>query len=96
MAISGLHIGLVSGLVLLVCSWCWRFAGSLPLTMPAPKVGVMAGLLAGLVYALLAGMTIPTQRAVCMLAVVATAMFFQRRPFGGGNPDHGTRHGAGG
>ena len=83
MAISGLHIGLVSGLVLLVCSWCWRFAGSLPLTMPAPKVGVMAGLLAGLVYALLAGMTIPTQRAVCMLAVVATAMFFQRRPFGG-------------
>lgn len=81
-AISGLHIGLVSGLVLLLSGWCWRFAGPLPLFLPAPKVGVVAGLLAGIVYALLAGMTIPTQRAVCMLAVVAGAMFFQRRPFG--------------
>ena len=82
-AISGLHIGLVSGLALLLGSWCWRFAGALPLSVPAPKVGVLIGLLAGLIYALLAGMTIPTQRAVCMLAVVAAAMFFQRRPFGG-------------
>ncbi len=82
-AISGLHIGLVSGLVLMLCSWCWRFAGSLPLLLPAPKAGVLAGLLAGFVYALLAGMTIPTQRALCMLVVVALAMFFQRRPFGG-------------
>ena len=81
-AISGLHIGLVSGLALLLGSWCWRFAGALPLRVPAPKVGVLIGLLAGLIYALLAGMTIPTQRAVCMLAVVAAAMFFQRRPFG--------------
>ena len=81
-AISGLHVGLVSGLVLLLGSCCWRFAGPLPLYMPAPKVGVVVGLLAGIVYALLAGMTIPTQRAVCMLAVVAAAMFFQRRPFG--------------
>ena len=81
-AISGLHVGLVSGLVLLLGSCCWRFAGPLPLYVPAPKVGVVVGLLAGIVYALLAGMTIPTQRAVCMLAVVAAAMFFQRRPFG--------------
>ena len=81
-AISGLHIGLVSGLVMLVCGWGWRFAGALPLRLPAPKAGVAAGLLAGFIYALLAGMTIPTQRAVCMLAAVAVAMFFQRRPFG--------------
>ncbi|MGR3983700.1 MAG: DNA internalization-related competence protein ComEC/Rec2 [Gammaproteobacteria bacterium] len=82
-AISGLHIGLVSALMLLLGNWCWRFAGALPLHLPAPKFGVLAGLLAGLVYALLAGMTIPTQRAACMLAVVALALFFQRRPFGG-------------
>jgi len=82
-AISGLHIGLVSALVLLLGARCWRFAGALPLWLPAPKFGVLAGLLAGLVYALLAGMTIPTQRAACMLLVVALALFFRRRPFGG-------------
>ncbi|MGI9310895.1 MAG: DNA internalization-related competence protein ComEC/Rec2 [bacterium] len=81
-AISGLHIGLVSGLVLMLFAWCWRNAGALALRLPAPKAGVLAGLLAGCVYALLAGMTTPTQRAVCMLAVVALALFFQRRPFG--------------
>ena len=81
-AISGLHIGLVSGLAMLLGGWCWRLVGALPLRLPAPKAGIVAGLLAGLVYALLAGMTIPTQRAVCMLAVVAGALFFQRRPFG--------------
>ena len=81
-AISGLHIGLVSGLALLLGGCCWRLAGRLPLWLPAPKAGVLAGLLTGITYALLAGMTIPTQRAVCMLAVVAAALFFQRRPFG--------------
>ena len=82
LAISGLHIGLVSGLVLLLGAWLWRLGGRLSLRLPAPKAGVAVGLLAGLGYALLAGMSIPTQRAVCMLAVVAAALFFQRRPFG--------------
>ncbi len=82
-AISGLHVGLVSGLVLLLGAYCWRWAGALPLRVPATQVGVAAGLLAGVVYALLAGMTIPTRRAVCMLGVVALAMFLRRRAFGG-------------
>lgn len=81
-AISGLHIGLVAGLVLLLGSWCWRFAGAAALRLPAPKVGVLAGLAAGWGYAVLAGMTIPTQRAACMLTVVALALFFRRRAFG--------------
>ena len=86
-AISGLHIGLVAGLALFIGAWCWRAlalvgAGSLPLRVAAPQVGVVVGLAVGLVYALLAGMTIPTQRAVCMLAVVAVALFFRRRAFG--------------
>lgn len=80
-AISGLHIGLVFGLVWLLGTWGWRFAGRLPLIIPAPRFGVIAGLLAGAGYALLAGMTIPTQRAVCMLTVVAIALFFQRKVF---------------
>jgi len=78
-AISGLHIGLVAGLVALVSGWAWRLAGRLPLLLAAPRAGIIAGLVAGLVYALMAGMTIPTQRAVCMLAAVAAAMFWSRR-----------------
>lgn len=78
-AISGLHIGLVAAFMWLLGGWAWRFAGRLPLFIPAPTVGVLVGLLAGLAYALLAGMTIPTQRAVCMLAVVAVALLCQRR-----------------
>ena len=80
-AISGLHIGMVAGLVMFLGGRVWRFAGALPLKLPAPQAGVAAGLLAGIVYALLAGMTIPTQRAVCMLAAVAAALFFSRRAF---------------
>ncbi len=81
-AISGLHIGLVAGLALALGTLGWRFAGALPAAMPAPKIGVLVGAMAGLGYALLAGMTIPTQRAVCMLMVIAVAMFFQRRALG--------------
>lgn len=81
-AISGLHIGLVSGLVILLSGWVWRFTGTWPLVIPAPKVAVIVGLLAGLLYALLAGLTIPTQRAVCMLAVVSAALFFHRQVMG--------------
>ena len=81
-AISGLHVGLVSGLVMALCAFAWRFAGRLPLRLPAPKAGVLGGLMAGVMYALLAGMTVPTQRAVCMLAVIAAAMLVHRRAFG--------------
>lgn len=81
MAISGLHIGLVSGLFMLLGGGIWRLAGGLSQHLPAPKFGILVGLLAGLVYALLAGMTIPTQRAVCMLAVVAVAIWRARPAF---------------
>jgi len=80
-AISGLHIGMVAGLVMWLGALAWRCAGALPLRLPAPQAGVIAGLIAGVIYALLAGMTIPTQRAVCMLAAVAAAMLLSRRAF---------------
>lgn len=77
-AISGLHIGLVATFVGVLVGWGWRFAGALPLRVPAPKAGVLAGLLAGFSYALLAGMTLPTQRAACMLVVATLALWCGR------------------
>lgn len=79
-AISGLHIGLVCGLVMWVVARVWRLSGQLQTRIPAQNVAVMAGLVAGFCYALLAGMTIPTRRAVIMLSVVALAMLLKRKP----------------
>ncbi len=45
-AISGLHIGLVSGLMMLLASLTWRWRGRPVLWLPAPKFAVLCGLLA--------------------------------------------------
>ena len=80
-AISGLHIGLVAGLVYLLMLKCWgglqAYASGLPGWMPgrglsrapAIRVAAICAMLAALGYALLAGFALPTQRALVMLWV---------------------------
>ncbi|MEA3292555.1 MAG: DNA internalization-related competence protein ComEC/Rec2 [Pseudomonadota bacterium] len=79
-AISGLHIGLVSGLVFALAALLWRLPGKTVLRLPAPRFAMLASLLAGIGYAGLAGFSIPTRRAALMLATATAALFFQRRP----------------
>jgi competence protein ComEC len=78
-AISGLHVGLVSGLAYLIGSWLWRRLGRLALYVPAPSAGALAGLAAALLYAALAGFAIPTQRALIMVGVALGAVLLRRR-----------------
>ena len=78
MAISGLHIGLVSAFVLLLCQWLWSRSARLCLWLPAPKAAAVCAALAALVYALLAGFALPAQRALAMLLVVLMALFMGR------------------
>lgn len=67
MAISGLHIGLVaSGGLLLVWLLWWCFP-LLNLYVPRRVAGSTLGVVFAVIYALLAGMTIPTQRALIMV-----------------------------
>ncbi|MEW8029582.1 MAG: DNA internalization-related competence protein ComEC/Rec2 [Candidatus Thiodiazotropha sp.] len=66
-AISGLHIGIVAGWLLLVSQWLWRRSESLTLRIPALKAGSAVALLGALIYAALAGFSLPTQRALLML-----------------------------
>ena len=75
MSISGLHITMVSGLVLAVVSLLWRRSERLTLWLPAQKAAIIAGLLAAVVYAMLAGFEVPAQRTVYMLVVVAIALW---------------------
>jgi len=77
-AISGLHVGLVAGLIFLLINRLWRFSGCLMLYCPAPKAAAWGAMAAALVYAALAGFSIPTQRALIMLSVVMLSLLFNR------------------
>lgn len=77
-AISGLHVGLIAGLVFFLVSWCWRHLGRLPLYFAAPRAAAVAAILVAAVYAALAGWSLPTQRALIMVSVAMLALIFQR------------------
>lgn len=79
-AISGLHIGLVAGLSYWLWSAVWRWFPRLCLWLPARKAGVIAALIPAAGYAALAGFSVPTQRALVMLTVVAIGVL-ANRPF---------------
>ena len=78
MAISGLHIGLLAGIGLLGVSWLWRRVPRVCGRIPARLAGVVAGIAAATAYALLAGMSLPTQRALIMLLVFALGLLARR------------------
>ena len=76
-AISGLHIGLVAGLIFLLARW---IALRMPVAVASrnAEVAASACLLAAGLYAALAGFTVPTQRALIMLAVAQLALLSRR------------------
>lgn len=78
-AISGLHIGLVAGLMFLLVKFLWRRSARLCERWPAPLAAACAALLAAAVYSAMAGFSVPTQRALIMLSVAALAALRRRR-----------------
>jgi len=76
MAISGLHVGLIAGIIYFVAGFLWRLFPSLLLRIPANRIAAIASLLAAILYGLLAGFSIPTQRAVIMITVLMLGSFF--------------------
>ena len=78
MAISGLHIGLVAGLVFFLTVQLWRRLPYVTLYISTPRAAALCSILAALVYAALAGFTLPTQRAVIMVIVAMMAIWSQR------------------
>jgi competence protein ComEC len=82
-AISGLHVGLVAGLVLVLVRRLWSLSERACLSLPAPRAAAIAAMLAAVGYSALAGFAISTQRALVMLAVLLLALILGRtlRPF---------------
>lgn len=79
LAVSGLHIGLVAGLVFLLARLLWAICGEACLRLPAPRFAAFPALGAAAVYAVLAGFSVPTQRALVMLAAWLSATVLSRR-----------------
>lgn len=76
--ISGLHIGLISGFIFLFSSFLWRQCIRCTLRIPAVAIGGYFGLMSALIYALIAGFSIPTQRAFIMASVVFLSIILRR------------------
>lgn len=81
-AISGLHITMISSLFALFVGALWRrsfFTGKqLPLILPAQKVAAIAGVVMALSYVALAGFGVPAKRTLCMIIIVAIALWTGR------------------
>ncbi len=78
MAISGLHVSLVALFAAGVVGWSWRCVPRLMLRLPSRKAAACGGLMFAGGYALLAGLGLPTQRALIMLSIVAAAILSGR------------------
>ena len=69
-AISGLHLGLVAGMAGLLLRWLSRWLPAARVPAQQQRLWLWLGVtLAALCYALLAGFTVPTRRALVMVAI---------------------------
>ena len=79
MSISGLHITMLSGLAFGLVTFVWRRIPWLVLYLPTKKAAIIGGALAGLLYACLAGLSVPTQRTLIMLLTFAVALLLNKQ-----------------
>lgn len=68
--ISGLHIGMISGFCYWLAMMLLQKTRLMSQRVPAQKIAALVALVAALGYALLAGFTLPTQRALVMISVL--------------------------
>lgn len=80
LAISGLHIGLVAGTLFFVFRFFMSCFQRFALRYPIKKLAVTPAFLGAVFYMMMAGATIPTQRAVLTIAVVFLAILLDRSP----------------
>ena len=76
LAISGLHIGLVAGIIFFIIRKLWTWTGLL--SCSSQTIAAYSALLAAICYSALANFSIPTQRALMMLGIAMMLMVYQR------------------
>lgn len=80
LAISGLHVGIVAGFVFFCVRLGLAAFPAIALRYPIKKFAAVAGMAAAVFYMMLAGATVPTQRAVMMSGIVFFAIILDRSP----------------
>jgi len=74
LAISGLHMGLLTGFVFAVIRYSMALVPPVALRLPTKKIAAVVALMAGLAYLLISGANVATQRAYVMVMVMLVAV----------------------
>lgn len=80
LAISGLHVGLFSGTIFFIVRLIMALIPGFALHHPIKKYAAVIAIICAIFYALLAGMNIPTQRALLMVTMAFIAILLDRSP----------------
>ena len=78
LAISGLHIGLAAAIGFFIFRFLWSRRSHNLLLLPAREAGAIGGFILALFYTALAGFSIPSQRAMIMVATVMISLLIRR------------------
>ncbi|NOX73346.1 MAG: ComEC family competence protein [Alphaproteobacteria bacterium] len=79
LAISGLHMGLLTGFVFAVIRYGLALVPFLALRLPVKKIAAMGAFVVAVTYLFLSGGNVATQRAFVMVAVMLLAILLERR-----------------
>ena len=79
LAISGLHMGLLTGFVFAASRYGLAAIPTLALRWPVKKIGAVVALVAGAIYLALSGGNVATERAYIMVSTMFCAVLLDRR-----------------
>ena len=79
LAISGLHMGLLTGFVFAALRYGMALVPYVALRYPTKKIAAAAALMAGMAYLALSGGNVATERAFVMVSVMFLAILLDRR-----------------
>lgn len=78
LAISGLHIGLIAGIIFFGTRALLALTGPWAVRLPVKKLAAVAALAGALAYLAISGASVPTQRAYLMLLIVMSGVLLDR------------------
>lgn len=81
LAISGLHIGMVTGALFFLVRLLGAWVPAVSLRLPMHRIAALCALLGALAYFTISGGSVPTQRATIVVALAMGAILLSRRPF---------------